>query len=141
MAEDANEALRDLLSSLRDIGASDIAVEIEMVISRGAMQESEVKGQFKELSQRPLLPYEAYKIALEMLVASFEPLFMQKQLRNELTAVMRKKADIVWFQDYVEESPIKPEEKESIINMPYLEEGEDKLEEDLKHLLKMLEGE
>ena len=141
MAEDANEALRDLLSALRNIGARDIAVEIETVVSRGAMKESEAKGKFKELSQRPLLPEEAYKIALEMLVASFEPLFMQKQLRNELAEVMGKKADIVWFQDYVEESPIKPEEKESLINIPELEEGEDKLEEDLKHLLKMLEGE
>lgn len=141
MAEDANEALRDLLNSLRNIGARDIAVEIETVVSRGVMKESEATGKIKELSQRPLLPEEAYRIALEMLVAFFEPLFMQKQLRIELAEVMGKKADIVWSQDYVEESPIKPEEKESLINMPELEEGEYKLEDDLKHLLKMLEGE
>lgn len=136
MPENEQEALDELLNDLRNSQAKDIAEEITRVIARGRTEEKEIMGRVKELSQRPLEPEEAYKVAIEMLIASLEPHIMQKHVLIELENHMGKKSSITWLQDFVEKSPIAPESTDSI-DLPDIE-GVDALERDLKQLIKLL---
>lgn len=136
MSENAQEGLEELLDNLRNIQARDVAEGITSVIARGTTEEVEVKGKIKELSQRPLEPDEAYKVAIEMLIASLEPLLMQHHAIRDLEKLMDTTTSIAWLQDFVEKSPISPENTDSI-DLPYVEDI-GLLESDLKRLIELL---
>lgn len=138
MAENSQEALDELLKSLRSKDARAVADEIARVIARGVTEEMEVKGKIKELSQRALNSDEAYKVAVEMLVASLEPAIMKEHTRVELEQLMDTKPSIVWLQDFVERSPVAPENYEDV-SIPDLG-GLEKLEEDLTSLVRLVSG-
>ncbi|MGR3174268.1 MAG: hypothetical protein ACUZ8N_06680 [Candidatus Scalindua sp.] len=121
---------------MRNIQARDVAEGITSVIARGTTEEVEVKGKIKELSQRPLEPDEAYKVAIEMLIASLEPLLMQHHAIRDLEKLMDTTTSIAWLQDFVEKSPISPENTDSI-DLPYVEDI-GLLESDLKRLIELL---
>ncbi len=136
MAENAQEGLAELLSSLRRIDARGVADEITRVIARGTTEEIEIKGKIKELSQRPLNADEAYNVAIEMLVASLEPMIMKAHALAELENITDEKSSIVWSQDYVEKSPIATESYEDIVIQDV--DGVQKLESDLKQVVELL---
>ena len=138
MADNSQEALDELLQSLRSNNARAVADEIAGVIARGVTEEMEVKGKIKELSQRALNSDEAYKVAVEMLVASLEAAVMKEHTRIELEQIMNMKSSIVWLQDFVEKSPVSPENYEDV-SIPD-SGGVEKLEEDLISLVRLISG-
>jgi hypothetical protein len=138
MAENSQEALDQLLESLRSNNARAVADEIARVIARGVTEEKEMNGKIKELSQRALNSDEAYKVAVEMLVASLEPAIMKAHTLTELEQLMDMKSSIVWLQDFVEKSPVAPEDYEDVF-IPDTG-GLEKLEEDLISLVRLISG-
>jgi len=139
MAENAQEALAELLESLKKMGANHLAEEVKIVIARGTTSEVEPKGHAKELMQSPLQPDEAYRIAVEMLIASMEPLLIRKNLQHELSPDEGQSIDIEWRQDFVEKSPIATEELETD-SFPKIEPRElYEFEKDVKKLISLLQ--
>ena len=141
MAEHAQDALAELLESLRQIDARELAEQIEIVIARGTTREVERKGRAKELTQTPLQPDEAYRVAVEMFVAWMEPLLIRKNIQYELSPDNDRSIDIDWRQDFVEKSPISPEELQ-LVSFPKLEAHElSEFEREVKNLLALLQEE
>jgi len=136
MAENTQQALDELLNRLRRNNAQSVADEIARVVARGTTEEIEIKGAAKELSQRPLDPDEAFRVAVEMLVASIEPIVMKNHAMKVIEENMDTVTSIEWRQDFVEKSPIAPEGYEEI-SIPDSEGVED-LEKDLKKLVKLM---
>ena len=136
MAENSQEALDELFDVLRARNARDVAEQITKVVARGITEEIDIKGKTKELSQRPLNPDEAYIVAVEMLIASLEPMIMKRHALDELEETMGSQCSIIWSQDFVEKSPIAPEIYEEIDIPDSQEVGQ--LEEKLKILVKMI---
>lgn len=136
MAENSQEALDELLEGLRNENAREVAEQITRVVARGITEEVDVKGKAKELSQRPLNPDEAYNVAVEMLIASLEPMIMKKHALDEIEKTMGIESSIVWSQDFVEKSPIAPERYEEIDVPDSRDVGQ--LEEKLKRIAKMI---
>ncbi|MEK7259920.1 MAG: hypothetical protein AAB211_09035, partial [Pseudomonadota bacterium] len=79
---------------------------------------------------------EAYKISVEMLIASLEPIIMTQHALHEFGKVSGKKLSIVWAQDFVEKSPIDLDGYEKVM----VPNGLDltALERDLKALINLL---
>jgi len=117
MAENSQEALDELLDGLRNRNAREVAEQITRVVARGITEEVDIRGKAKELSQRPLNSDEAYSVAVEMLIASLEPMIMKKHALDEIEKTMGIKSSIVWAQDFVEKSPVALESYEEI-DMP-----------------------
>ena len=139
MAEDAQEALAKLLKSLKQMGANKLAEDIKIVIARGTTSEIEPRGGAKELTQSPLQADEAYRIAVEMLIASMEPALIQMNLQHELSQNEDQSIDIEWRQDFVEKSPIETEELASD-SLPKVGQGElNEFEKVLKGLISLLQ--
>lgn len=141
MADNSQQALDELFQTLRSIGARNVADEIMRVITRGTTEEIENEGRAKELSQRPLNPDEAYKVAVEMLVAFAEPIIMKNHTLQEIEKNIGYIASIVWRNDFVEESPIVPDlyEERRISDLEGVDRPEvDRLEKDLKILVRLM---
>lgn len=136
MAENSQGALNELLDGLRNRNAREVAEQITMVVARGITEEIDIKGKAKELSQRPLDPDEAYKVAVEMLIASLEPIIMKKHALDEIEKTMGIESSIVWSQDFVEKSPIAPDSYESVVVQDLRDVG--LLEKKLKRIAKMI---
>ena len=136
MVDNSQQALEELFEYLRSNNSRSLADEISRVVTRGTTEEIEIKGRAKELSQRPLHPDEAYKVAVEMLVASMEAIIMKDHALKEIEKNIDDRTSIEWRKDYVEKSPIAPEEHEEIPISNI--EGVDKLEKDLKLLVKLI---
>lgn len=136
MAENSQEALDELLDGLRNRNAREVAEQITRVVARGITEEIDTKGKAKELSQRPLNPDEAYEVAVEMLIASLEPVIMKKHALDEIEKTMGIESSIVWSQDFVEKSPIAPESYDEIDIPGSRDMGQ--IEENLKRIVKMI---
>ena len=138
MAESSQEVLNELLRSLRANNSRSLADEIARVVARGVTEETEVNGRVKELAQRPLTSDEAYRISLEMFIASLEPIIMKRHALHEIEEVMGVKSSIVWAQDVVEKSPISLDDYEEVVVPDALELVA--LEDDLKALVDLLDS-
>ncbi|MBR9910404.1 MAG: hypothetical protein GYB33_08655 [Gammaproteobacteria bacterium] len=136
MAKHSQEALNELLDSLRTRNARDVADQITRVVARGITEEIDIKGKIIERSQRPLNPDEAYAVAVEILIASLEPMIMKRHALDELEETMGSQCSIIWAQDFVEKSPVALVSYEEIDIPDSQEVGQ--LEEKLKILVKMI---
>lgn len=139
MAENSKEALGELLEILRRNDARAVADDIASVIARGVTEEIELKGKVKELSQRPLNPDEAYRLAIEMFLASLEPTIMKDYALKQIKIIMGVESSIEWRHDFVENSPISPERHEEA-SIPIVENVEE-LERALSKLVKLMDEE
>ena len=140
MAEDPRQALQELLSALRERAAADLAEEITAVIARGATRESKRKGRVKELTQEPLEPTKAFVVAIEMLIASLEPLLLRKAVVEDIRTMGVGDVEVEWRRDFVEESPVALDDKMREV-LPRIEEPQfSAFEADVQALVELLKG-
>ena len=141
MPKNAQEALAELIESLKKMNANELAEEIQVVIARGRTIEIEPKGRAKELTPSPLEADEAYRTAVEMLIASMEPLLIRKNLQHELSSNENMSIEFDWRSDFVDKSPIATEELKTE-PFPKIDPHElNNFERDLKKLLFLLQEE
>lgn len=137
MADSARESLQRLMTKLDEFQAQSVSASITTVIARGVTEDAQSISRSKELVQRPLSDDEAYRVSLEILIASIEPLVMNRAVVEELSVNLDRTSKLSWRNDFVEESPLAPqavdEEKEDISEVEDLE----KIENELKKLIEL----
>jgi hypothetical protein len=95
-SDEARTSYEELLEKLRDTGGSELASEIERIVGTGRVQERERHLVFQE----QLPPTSALEIALRMLAAWIEPVFLVSEAERLLREATGAQFDgIVWRAD------------------------------------------
>ena len=89
--QEATELYNHVLVSLRELKASELIHEIEVIVGRGELR-SEVDAKSDAL-QTPLSPHEALVVALSMLVAAVEPPIHRREAEKVLASTVSWRFD------------------------------------------------
>jgi hypothetical protein len=91
--DEATEAYRELLKQLGGLGADDLVRRIERAVGRGTIrkrEEERSRGKRAEevTTREPFSPTERYVVAVRLVLAALDPLFMTKDARAQLASLL-----------------------------------------------------